>query len=216
MEPGSSLSDSFPVSSVSPAPEPWNLHLLGEEDTPALVQKTFPVDSVGAVVTGNLAGTAVSPPPAALALPSAGAELEIKFSGPLPAAGGSRLRGTPGPREGDGPGRRPSARGSVVDKVWSAPGTPYPQPKHRRAQAWERGASSSRFQDSPVRLFPVKTVLARIPWRKNEIKPPVHRARQRDLPCGDLLALILIQSYSGYPKSPRREGSLLQGQLSTS
>lgn len=104
MGPGSSLTDSFPLGSVLPAPEPWNLHLLGDEATPTLVQKTFPADSVGAAATGNPAGTAASPPPAALALPSASTELQIKFSGPLLAAEGSRLRGTPSPGRAAGQG----------------------------------------------------------------------------------------------------------------
>lgn len=70
-------------SSAPPAPEPPNPHFLGEEDTPALVEKTFPADLVEAVVAGS-PGSDLSPPPAALVLPGTRAKLEIKFSGPLP------------------------------------------------------------------------------------------------------------------------------------
>lgn len=62
-----------------------------------------------------------------------------------------------------------------------------------------------------------ESVLARAPWRKNEVKPPVHRARQRDLPYGDLLALTDADpELLRLSKSPRGEGSLSQGQLSMS
>lgn len=52
---------------------------LGVEDTPALVEKTFPADSVGAVVAGSPDNDLS--PPARRALPGVGAELEIKFVG---------------------------------------------------------------------------------------------------------------------------------------
>lgn len=43
----------FGPSSVLSTPEPLIPHLLGEEDTPALVEKTFPADSVGVAVAGS-------------------------------------------------------------------------------------------------------------------------------------------------------------------
>lgn len=65
-----------------PAPEPPSPRLLGEEGTPALVEKTFPADSVGRRWQEVQAAT--SPLPAPRTLPGSGAELEIKFAGPLP------------------------------------------------------------------------------------------------------------------------------------
>lgn len=54
---------------------------LGEEDTPALVVKTFPADSVVAAVAGSRATTSL---PAPCALPGIGTQQESKFVGIFP------------------------------------------------------------------------------------------------------------------------------------
>lgn len=96
---------------------------LGAEDTPVLVEKTFPADSVVAAVAGSR-GSDLSLPcrlraPRRVSVTSGRASLR----GPVPGRSGVRLAGTASPGEGSGPGRRPRARGGSGDEVRSAAGT---------------------------------------------------------------------------------------------
>lgn len=135
--------------------------------------------------------TATSSLPALRTLPGAGAELEIKFAGaPSGLQAGPALGGTPDPREGGGHGRRPGACGGAGGKVRSAVGIRTRSQKRREQEpgSWEPPAAACRSPQS-ASFFSEDSVLAPSLSRKNEVKPPVHRVRQRDLLCGDLLAL---------------------------
>lgn len=88
---------------------------LGAEDTPALVEKTFPADSVVAAVAGSR-GSDLSSACAARPTTGVGPQQESKFVGTLSfAAQESALQGRPAPGRAAGQG---VGRGRVV-----APGT---------------------------------------------------------------------------------------------
>lgn len=64
----------------------------------------------------------------------------------------------------------------------------------------------------PSSAFGEDGVLASSLSRKNEVKPPVHRVRQRDLLCGDLLALPDARPGSlRLPQEPAPRGFLSSG-----
>lgn len=95
---------------------------LGAEDTPALVEKTFPAYSVVAAVAGSRGSD----------LSSAGSARPTGCRSPVgeqvcgdpffPGCSGVRLAGTASPGEGSG-GLRPRARGGSGNEVRSAAGT---------------------------------------------------------------------------------------------
>nr|XP_044988081.1 skin secretory protein xP2-like [Jaculus jaculus] len=113
----------------------------GEEDTPAVPEKTFPADSVGAAVAGSpgsslarsLAPSLLRPLPRAL--PAVGAEVELKFA---PGLGWVGVGGEP---------RRPPARHGPAR---TAPGQGYGRP--RGAEAEERSGAERRACRAPSPL----------------------------------------------------------------
>lgn len=83
---------------------------------------------------------AVSAPPAALALPSARAELEIQSGGLFWAAGECHFRDTR--PQGGRPAR------AKVEGTWARPG-PSPAAESAESTTWEPAASRGRFQEPP-------------------------------------------------------------------
>lgn len=131
---------------------------------------------------------ATSPPPVSLALPGAGSELDQVCGVPFRAAVAPASRGTPAPRraagQGEGQGRvvapetRCGARPALAAESakGTSPGT---------GILWRPLPGGHNSPPPPAE----DSVLAPSGSRENEVKPPVHRVRQRDLLCGDLLAL---------------------------
>lgn len=169
--------------SAPPAPELPNPRPLGAEDPRALVEKTFPADSGR---RWQEVRAATSRLPAALAPPGTSAELETKFLGaPSGLQAGLASGGTPGPGESGGPGRRPRARGGVGRLGAERGRDPRPQQKARRTRAGSHRRPPPRVQGLP----PGDHCPGPESIEENEVKPPVHRVRQRDLLRGNLLAL---------------------------
>lgn len=144
-------------------------------------------------------------------LPSAGAELEIKFSGAFTGCrrvqlGEGRLALGRAVSQGEGRGRW---------WRWIEGAERYqdqhPQPKARRAQACNWGASGDRFQESTVILW-VKTVSGPRVYREKMKLSRQFTVFGSAIFCVVIFSLYLMldRGHLDYPKSPRREGSFPQ------
>lgn len=187
MGPGSSRPDSFPLGSWDPAPR---RRLLSRGTRTSWVRRTHLPLSINCSWGLGLGGGGrqsgwqrclLRLPRSPCGVPALSSRSSLGASFGLQASLASEGHPAPGRAagQGEGPGHVGAARS-------------LPSSRKRREHDLGAGGLTRPLPGTPVHLLPVKTVFwprVCLATRENEVEPSVDRVGQRDLLCGDLLAL---------------------------